>query len=506
MDSVRCSVCAHDSYFCVHTGKHFSIVIAFTVAPCLRFDSLLQMLIGLIQARLAAQKVHCLFLTQVLMRIRIVQLMIFMEIRYQVLAARMGMKTVATDADEKINPFDAMNFVGVSVANTTLALHLLIFVLWAICFPFCYPTISRVIVQYFRDNWSSLLIVLFPALITALVKKKTLAYTYGPPSRTGLKADPAARNRRCYGCYDVWMLFLSMSKGVTAAIVRIVMFVVVGLVSLLSVTQSPLPAWFERYTELDTGSKAYRAMILQSIYQNNPVMNVVAWELLKVPKQNAAASAPRRLRIPVALAAAASVNNNNTGVNTQELAEQMVNTERTRDTATAAPSTGVGKVQDGWVEWGTVKAESELQRWRKNRNRWWLMLLLQQSPMLRTYRATQNTASDEFRDVGNDSADTASATDPADSEPDGLDLGLTAHKSSHSNTRFSTGTGSVVQICSTDKVLAEENNFGLQPTRLDTGTASKYRAKAFQEQESQHAQAQREMLPGQVASEKHSSA
>ena len=154
--------------------------------------------------------------------------MIFMEIRVQVLAARIGMKTAATDADEKINPFDAMNFVGVSVANTALALHLLIFVLWVLCFPFCYPMISRLIGQYFIDNWTGLLIVLTPALINVLIKKKLLAFTYGPSPRAGFQSDRAARNRRCYGCYDVWMLCLSLSKGVTAAIVRIVMFLIVG--------------------------------------------------------------------------------------------------------------------------------------------------------------------------------------------------------------------------------------------------------------------------------------
>ena len=100
------------------------------------------------------------------------QLMIFMEIRYQVLAARMDMQTAALNADAKINPFDAMNFVGVSVANTYLALNLLIFVLWALCFPFCYPMISRVIANYLTENWAGLLIVLLPALITGQIKAR----------------------------------------------------------------------------------------------------------------------------------------------------------------------------------------------------------------------------------------------------------------------------------------------------------------------------------------------
>ena len=100
------------------------------------------------------------------------QLMIFMEIRYQVLAARMDMQTAALNADAKINPFDAMNFVGVSVANTYLALNLLIFVLWALCFPFCYPMISRVIFNYLTENWAGLLIVLLPALITGQIKAR----------------------------------------------------------------------------------------------------------------------------------------------------------------------------------------------------------------------------------------------------------------------------------------------------------------------------------------------
>jgi hypothetical protein len=421
--------------------------------------------------------------------------MIFMEIRYQVLAVRMGMKTAATDHDHKINPFDAVNFVGVSVANTTLALHLLIFVLWALFFPFCYPMIARVIVQYLRENWSGLLVVLTPALITALIKKKTLAFTYGPPSRPGFASDRTARNRRCYGCYDVWMLFLSISKGVTAAIVRIVLFLIVGLVSLLSVTQSPLPAWFERY--MDTGSKAYRAMILQSIYQNNPVMNVAAWELLEACRQNAAEE-PRRLRIPIASAAAAGINGN-----AQRPASQAAKPGETGSTV-AGETTAMRCAQnDDSVEWGAYKTPLELQCWRRNRNRWWLMLMLHYSPLLRTFRATQGTSGDDFWDKDAEATATNGGGD--------LDLDPTSHHVHETRARTLPGESSVaspdadVGRLSTDELVAEVHSAVLPPVALEGGAARKYQLPSSELHYHQHAQEQEDKMPGQVPAEKDAS-
>ena len=70
--------------------------------------------------------------------------------------------------------------------------------------------------------------------------------------------------------------------GFGSAIVRIVLWVVIGLISLLGMTESPLPAWFERYTQLDTGSKSFNAMVMQTIYHNNPIVNVFVWELMDI--------------------------------------------------------------------------------------------------------------------------------------------------------------------------------------------------------------------------------
>ena len=80
----------------------------------------------------------------------------------------------------------------------------------------------------------------------------------GQPSRM-------VTHRKCFGCYDIWTLFLGMVTGFGSAIVRVILWVLIGLVSLLGITDSPMPGWFERYTQLDTGSTAYQAMVLQTI-------------------------------------------------------------------------------------------------------------------------------------------------------------------------------------------------------------------------------------------------
>lgn len=263
------------------------------------------------------------------------QVQVFMELRQQVLMARVGIRVKAIES--KARPFDAINFVGMHVANSALAVHILLLLWTLVIFPFCWPVVARVVADYVASNFGALLIVIIPMLATMLVKKRVMKYTYGPSLRFGVATDGAARNRRCYGCYDIWALFLAVTKGAKAAAVRIVLFVVIGLLSVLSIAESPLPGWFERYAELDSGSKSYQAMVLQCIFQNNPLMNVAAWELLKA-----------------------------------------TNIESPRKLVFRSRGEGCADSDQDCQQWGKAKSALELKTWTRARNRWLVAIKLMQ--------------------------------------------------------------------------------------------------------------------------------
>jgi hypothetical protein len=166
------------------------------------------------------------------------------------------------------------------VANTTLVLHLLIFIFFLILFPLCWPLSYRLIGAGLSSITSGIFVVLVPIVIKVLSKKYALNRSYSKSQSGRPAGSRMIANRKCFGCYDLWSLFLACVTGFGSAVVRIVLWIVIGLISLLGITESPMPAWFERYTQLDTGSKSFNAMIMQTIYHNNPIVNVFAWELM----------------------------------------------------------------------------------------------------------------------------------------------------------------------------------------------------------------------------------
>ena len=71
--------------------------------------------------------------------------------------------------------------------------------------------------------------------------------------------------------YDLVQMFLQLYTGIMTAIVRFITVVGISLASLPRLDRSPMPAWVERYTLLDTGSKSYESMIMQVHEFSNPV-------------------------------------------------------------------------------------------------------------------------------------------------------------------------------------------------------------------------------------------
>lgn len=141
------------------------------------------------------------------------QVQLFFDLRSQVLLARMGVETVATRMAHKIQGFDSVNFVGVSVANTTLALHLLMFIKFLLLFPFCWPMTYRLIYAVLEYNLSIILIVVVPLLVKPMSMQIAKRISYSKSQSGRPAGSRMITNRTCFGCFDVWSLFLALATG-----------------------------------------------------------------------------------------------------------------------------------------------------------------------------------------------------------------------------------------------------------------------------------------------------
>lgn len=86
-------------------------------------------------------------------------------------------------------------------------------------------------------------------------------------------------HRRAFHVYDLIMLFLRMYTGFAVGVARFAASAILGLFSTTRIDVSPLPAWVERYTMIDTGSKAFIAVARMHHEFSNPTFRVAAWLL-----------------------------------------------------------------------------------------------------------------------------------------------------------------------------------------------------------------------------------
>ena len=85
--------------------------------------------------------------------------------------------------------------------------------------------------------------------------------------------------RGCFHHYDLWMLIVRLVTGLMTAVVRFFITIGIALLTLTRADLSPLPAWVERYTLLDSGSRSFHAAVKAYHHFNNPVFRVACWLL-----------------------------------------------------------------------------------------------------------------------------------------------------------------------------------------------------------------------------------
>ena len=123
-----------------------------------------------------------------------------------------------------------------------------------------------------------------------------------------------------------------------------------------------------------------------------------------------------------------------------------------------------------------------------SKHRWWLLLMLNHSPMLRTYRATQGTAGDVFSNDENNTPTRADTNSPA-GKPEDLDVDLGVEPDLHDAHASENHARGLMQDISTDELVAEVNNSHMRSIQL---AARKYQVTPTPQQERRRAQEQAE--------------
>lgn len=204
-------------------------------------------------------------------------LVLLLDFRQKIMDARRGKYDFNR---ELIYLADASNYVGVQISNGLMTFALLVVIIALAAFPLIWHVPRDLVFA----NWLLIVNLIWPALVNVVIKK-----VWGYSLATSASPYDHVKRRRCFNAYDLFQSFMQMYTGIVTALVRFILVVVIGLLTLPRLDRSPMPAWVERYLLLDTGSKAYHATILQYATFNNPLGRTFAWIMEDILKKSRAA-------------------------------------------------------------------------------------------------------------------------------------------------------------------------------------------------------------------------
>jgi Ca2+-binding EF-hand superfamily protein len=204
---------------------------------------------------------------------------ILRSFRQKALLLRRGNKSKEFTLDmQKHKIADASNYVGIQISNGIVTYFLVYILSTLMVLPFTLTIIRNLIFSW------KMVQILLPIVISSIVNvglKKTFGYRLA----TNAKPYDHVRMRRLYHLYDLVTIFLKIAAGFMTAFVRFIITIVIALFTLPRIDVSPLPAWIERYLELDAGSKSFHAVLKSYHTFNHPLHITACWALIEHSKQ-----------------------------------------------------------------------------------------------------------------------------------------------------------------------------------------------------------------------------
>ena len=235
----------------------------------LNAETLHKYMLGLSDAILTASTIGCTF---GFLAYFAAWVTLLIDFRAKVMQARRGIYDFNV---RKTKLLFSWTYFGTQVSNGLITFILISFIVTFIALIFTWNLTMDMLKWFIREKWRWLLVFLAPILIN-IVTNKLCKGVLGKLKTIKL--------RYAWMAYDMYQILLSSIAGLTKALVRFVLVVVIALVSLPRTDVSIFPAWVEVYLQLDSGAKSYRGLVLLYHHHNNPVMRVAAWLLQESAK------------------------------------------------------------------------------------------------------------------------------------------------------------------------------------------------------------------------------
>lgn len=91
---------------------------------------------------------------------------------------------------------------------------------------------------------------------------------------------------RLFGVAEFILLYLTISAGITAGIVRFILAIVISILGLAIITEPALPGWVSKVLFLDVATKAYYGFVYMHHIHNHPILitfvDILSKKLIKL--------------------------------------------------------------------------------------------------------------------------------------------------------------------------------------------------------------------------------
>ena len=163
----------------------------------------------------------------------------------------------------------AAGYTGAHISASIVTFFLTSILLACAFVPLSWPLFWRLIWDLIKRHWITVLVVLAPSVINAVVKMQLMKRMVGPNF---------IANRGAWALWEIYSLVGQLLNGIAKGVMRFVISVVVSVFAVARVERTPIAAWvFNLYPKIDGGTSKVHAMIHLTHCHNAPCFRVAAW-------------------------------------------------------------------------------------------------------------------------------------------------------------------------------------------------------------------------------------
>mmetsp|Transcript_23746 Transcript_23746/g.26923 ORF Transcript_23746/g.26923 Transcript_23746/m.26923 type:complete len:513 (+) Transcript_23746:807-2345(+) len=190
--------------------------------------------------------------------------------RQRVLRARKGSHDYVP---LKVSVRNSVYYAGIQISNAILC-YLLIFFIIGVAFMVPIWGVTRDIIWYYR------------IVLLILIATKVANYIVSYGMLMHMSSTREIRHRRGFALYEMYQFYLVLFTGIITALIRIIIWLGVSMISLMRLTECLFPAWIYKIINLDTGNKSYLACVELYHCCNHPILLTFSHYLNKAVKEH----------------------------------------------------------------------------------------------------------------------------------------------------------------------------------------------------------------------------